>query len=118
MRQQSKTEEALAYLEQIYDAYFPFTHGKLHHLDSEDFLAFLEENDHLETEHLSVLSDLFREEAEIWIAAGEFEKGKACLGKGIQLLEYLNQADPALYSFERMSNLTQWQRRLKGLYSN
>jgi hypothetical protein len=112
MRQQSKLEEAQAYLDQIYDAYFPFSHGSILGLEAEDLIRTLQESEDLESDHLSILADLLREEAEMNFAQGKWDAGKQCLRQASAILHHLNADNPAFYSLDRMNKLAGIQKRL------
>ncbi len=111
MRQGGQYDAMLQALGETYRAYFPFDGELLRNTEEEDFLPLVLQDYGVEEAMLGVLADLLQEEGQYWFYHGAYDKATANFKRGIWLLQYLNQKEKDLYSFERMNKLS----RLKDL---
>ena len=101
LRQANRFEELEKNLDIAFDSWFPFDRSVLLTIAPEDLPGYLVETAQLGHEHMTVLADLLREEAEYWFTVGKWDKGKHLLQGGLKILQYLNEAESDIFSFPR-----------------
>jgi len=94
-------EDALQLIDEVYDSFFPFHRHEIMHTAAQDLPDWVVNTHRLSEEQITVLADLMREEAELWIDLGKWDRGQQLLRGALQLLRHLDLQQPDLYSFER-----------------
>jgi hypothetical protein len=108
LRERRAYEAALKLLDEVYDAYFPFSRHQIAHTEPED----LPGTEDLSDDQVTILADLMREEAEIWFDQGQWERGQARLRGALHLLRELDAQQPDLYSFDRAATIAGLRKRI------
>ncbi|MDX2247211.1 MAG: hypothetical protein SF052_10565 [Bacteroidia bacterium] len=113
LRQEGRYQEALELVNDIYKDLFPFDPDLVHHTKPEDLPDLLRNEYNLTEEHLAILADLLRAEADLWYDRGVWEKATLCLQRSLALIQYLDDAHPEEYSFDRIQKLAEITEKLK-----
>lgn len=115
LRKERKIEESQDLIDRCYSGYFNFDTAFLNGVNSKDLLNWLLNEKELQEPQLKVLSDLLVEEAEVFLLIHDTEKAEDRLIKALLILEYLNQANTNVFSFERVRKMNEIQRKLDEL---
>ncbi|MEL6253396.1 MAG: hypothetical protein AAFR87_15400 [Bacteroidota bacterium] len=115
---EDRLQEAIKLLDKAYDSFFKFEGKLLRYTPKEELLKILTENENMEAEQMEIISELLRNEAEVWIKMGKLDEGIDVLGKSIHLLEYLEKEQAHIYSIERKEKLKQSRNRWDDLHKS
>ncbi|MCB0842219.1 MAG: hypothetical protein KDE26_03020 [Bacteroidetes bacterium] len=105
LRTGGRYEEAFELINQTLGSFFKFKRELLHNTEPEELPQILIRDYGLNDDQLSILADLLREEGELWNAQAEWEKAISSLTRALAILEFLNNKQKDLYSFERVSKM-------------
>ncbi len=115
LRKAKKFDQAQELIERCYSGFFQLETASLNQKNGQELLNWLLENRNLQEPQLKVLADLLVEEGEIFQLIRDTEKAHDRFKKAFLILEYLNQANPQIYSFERARKIVEIQQKIINL---
>ena len=118
LRTGGRYEEAFELINQTLGSFFKFKRELLHNTEPEDLPKILVKDYGLNDDQLSVLADILREEGELWNAKAEWEKAISSMKRALAILEFLNDKQKDLYSFERVGKMKTIRDKLKDIRDN
>jgi len=111
VRKQGTPDEALHYIEQLYENYLPENRRMILETEPETLVPILIETQALSSEALNFAGELLYHEGELWEEKGDWLKAKVHYVRALSILEHLHQTD-TLYNLERAYKIEKMKRLL------